>query len=282
MGVYGLRVLGLLLPPEDGHPLLLGSPELTVTQQIGLMPAGTRSMLTDDRAVIPLVEGGLVEMERASGHAVFTAPRPIPDREILHPWLVPAAATISAWHGRRGLHGGAVTDGVHAIALVGAREAGKSTLLAWLALHTSLRVMADDLVVIEGKQIFGGPACIDLRAAALPVLGPGLRVSEVRGDGHLRLTLPATEPFAQLAGVVVLEWGAVTRLEPVAASQRLTEVLPHAMTEGLALGLGGVLEYARHPVWRLSRARHPSSLAPAAELIAGLLHEASRSGAGPL
>lgn len=84
----------------------------------GLMPAGTRSMLTDYRAVVPLVEGGLVEMERASGHVVCTAPRPIPDREILHPWLVPAAATISAWHGRRGLHGGAVTDGVHAIALV--------------------------------------------------------------------------------------------------------------------------------------------------------------------
>jgi hypothetical protein len=270
-GVYGLNVLGLgSASTYTGEPLS-DSPILKVQQHIGEAPPGLQSRLFDDRAVMPLLENGFLEVTRDPAIATFTMPRTLSDDELLHPWLVPAAATVNAWHGRRVLHGGIISDGHRALAIVGAKEGGKSTLLAWLALGAGLQVMADDLVVFDGDVVFAGPRCIDLRPASVPQLPdvPGAKV--VRDGTRLRLPLPGTPETAELVGIVVLAWAADSAIEPVRPADRLAEILPHALTEGVPLGTAGVLGFAKYRMWRLTRPKDWTALAGSAQLLQELL-----------
>jgi hypothetical protein len=198
-------------------------------------------------------------------------PRTLSPEELLHPWLVPAAATVSAWHGRRVLHGGLVSDGKNALAIVGDKEGGKSTLLAWLALEAGLMVMCDDLVVFDGDVVFAGPRCIDLRPTSVPHLPIVAGSTMVRDGSRLRLPLPGAPPTAALIGLVVLEWSAETGTRAVPPNERLTHILPHALTEGVPLGTSGILGFARYRMWRLMRPRNWDSLVASAELVRELL-----------
>lgn len=238
---------------------------------IGTAAPGTQSRLYDDRAVMPLLDDGVLEVARDPAVAVYRHPRRLSDEEMLHPWLVPAAATVSAWHGRRVLHGGLVSSGGRAVAVVGDKEGGKSTLLAWMALSSSLSVMADDLVVFDGDTAFAGPRCIDLRPGAIAHLPSTAGAERVRGDTRWRLPLPAAPATSRLVGIVVLEWGSQTRLTAVPPSQRLARLLPHALTEGIPLGTAGVLGFTRYRSWVLSRPRRWDALEASAAALAGLL-----------
>jgi hypothetical protein len=272
-GVYGLNVLGLGgASTYTGEPLA-DSPVLEVRQLEGEAPSGLESRLYDDRAVMPLLENGFLEVTREPAIATFTMPRTLSDDELLHPWLVPAAATVNAWHGRRVLHGGIVSDGQRALAIVGAKEGGKSTLLAWLALEAGLAVMGDDLVVFDGNVVFAGPRCIDLRPSSVPRLPdvPGAKV--VRDGTRLRLPLPGTPGTAELIGIVVLEWATDSAVDAVRPADRLGEILPHALTEGIPLGAAGVLGFAKYQMWRLSRPKDWNSLPGSAQLLQRLLAE---------
>jgi hypothetical protein len=270
-GVYGLEIVGLGdVSRYSGSPLP-GSPIMTVQQRIGYPEPGIESRLYGDHAVIPLIENGLLEVFREPAVASYVMPRTLSAEELLHPWLVPAAATVNGWHGRRVLHGGIVTNGTRALAVVGDKEGGKSTLLAWLALQSNLCVMADDLVVFDGDVVFAGPRCIDLRPASLAHLPEVVGTTLVRDASRYRLPLPATPQKAELVGLVVLEWSSETAVHAVAPRDRLTRILPHAMTEGVTPGVAGVLGFASYRMWRLARPRRWASLQAATDIIAGLL-----------
>ena len=270
-GVYGLAVTGLGDVSQYADAPAPGSPALAVRQQVGAVRADVVSTLSGEQAVIPLIENGLLEITRAPAVATFTLPRKLSDDEMLHPWLVPAAATTNAWHGRRVLHGGLVSNGTRALGIVGDKEAGKSTLLAWLAFEAGLSVMCDDLIVVDGDTVFAGPRCIDLRPGSVDHLPDVVGATLVREGTRLRLPLPSGPATAQLVGLAVLEWSADTGVRPVPASARLPHILPHAFTEGVPAGLEGVLGFARYRMWRLARPRDWSSLAASAQLIRELL-----------
>lgn len=270
-GVYGLDVVGLGDVSRYAGTPLPGSPLLAVRQRVGFVPADAEAGIDADRAVIPLIENGLLDISREPAVASFVTSRPLSAEELLHPWLVPAAATVNAWHGRRVLHGGLVGDGKRAVAVVGDKEAGKSTLLAWLAFEAGLAVMCDDLVALDGDMVFSGPRCIDLRPSSLPHLPAVAGAALVRDGTRLRLPLPETAATAELIGFVVLEWSAESALYPVPAAEHLPNILPHAFTEGVPAGINGVLGFARYRMWRLTRPRDWDSLSASAALITELL-----------
>lgn len=270
-GVYGLDVVGLGDVSRYAGVPQPGSPVLVVRQQIGEAPPGVRSRLYDDRAVIPLIDNGLLEVSREPAVASFLMPRVLSSDELLHPWLVPAAATVNAWHGRRVLHGGIVSDGQRALAVVGDKEGGKSTLLAWLALQTELLVMCDDLVVFDGDVVFAGPRCIDLRPSSVPHLPDVIGRTLVRDGTRLRLPLPSAPPTSELIGLVVLEWAEEAKTVAVPVGERLGRILPHALTEGIPEGAAGVLGFATYRMWRLLRPRRWDCLPASAELLRELL-----------
>ena len=93
-----------------------------------------------------------------------------------------------------------------ALGVVGTREAGKSSTLAWLAL-AGTEVLCDDLLVIDGRSTFTGPRSIDLREDAAERLGAGeaIGVTGARERGRLRLA-PAGDRRV-LAGFVFLARG---------------------------------------------------------------------------
>jgi hypothetical protein len=270
-GVYGLNVLGLGDVSRFSSDPLPGSPQLEIRQRLGVAPPDAESRLFDDRAVIPLIENGLLEVFRDPAVASFTMPRTLSDDELLHPWLVPAAATVSAWHGRRVMHGGLVGNGEKAVAIVGDKEGGKSTLLAWLAFEAGLTVMCDDLVVLEDDHVFAGPACIDLRPGSVSHLPDVVGSTLVRDGTRLRVPLPKTPAIAEFMGVIVLEWSERTAMPAVPPGERLTHVLPHALVEGIPLGVAGVLGFAQYRMWRLMRPKKWESLDTAATMVQDLL-----------
>lgn len=270
-GVYGLHITGLGdVSAYAGGPMS-GSPRLAVEREIGTRSPDCESQLHEDRAVIALIDDGVVHIRRDPPLARFVLPHPLSDDELLHPWLVPAAATTSAWNGRRVLHGGLVTDGSRAVAVVGDKEGGKSTLLAWLAVRSELLVLSDDLVVAEGDVVFAGPRLIDLRPGSLPHLPEAAGARLVRGGTRHRLSLPPGPARVELIGIVVLAWAEETSLDPVGPAGRLPLLLPHALTGGVPLGASGVLGFAGYRTWRLQRPRRWESMPQTLDLLTGLL-----------
>lgn len=271
VGAYGLSISGLPGVGQYAAAVVPDAPVLEVRQERG-RGEGAVSRLDADTAVIPLLGDGVLVVSRGAATALYRHPDEITPDELLHPWLVPAAATMSAWHGRRVLHGGLVSDGNAAVAVVGDKEGGKSTLLAHVALSTPLLVMSDDLVVLEDDTAYAGPRCIDLRPGAVEHLGlGGVDGALVRGGSRLRLHLPQAPATCELVGIVVLSWGESLSARPVGVGQRLAQVLPHALTEGIPLGREGVLGFTRYPVWELTRPRRWDSLHPSAALVQQLL-----------
>jgi hypothetical protein len=265
-GVYGFRLEGV-----DDVSLLscvaASAPTLRVSIEIGRAPDREESF-GPDAAEIGLIDGGWVSLTRA-GHAHFVAPRQIPSGELVHPWLVPAAATFSGWHGRLVLHGGGFSFGGQAIAILGNKEDGKSTLLAWLARSEDVSVLVDDLLVIESGSVLAGPRCIDLRPGTAEIFDDAAGHSVVRDASRLRMELPPCSPAAPLGALVVLSWSQEDHvsLRRLTASEGMAALLPHALNPGPN---GRLLDLVNIPVWLLARPRTWSSLPQVADLLRDL------------
>lgn len=207
-----------------------------------------------------LVGGARAALFVDSGLALLDLAGEIPDGEVLHPWLAPTVCRYSIQLGRIVLHGGVVATGERAVAVLGDREAGKSTLVAYAASHgDELSVLSDDLVVVEGHTVFAGPRCIDLRPSAAG-LWRSFRSVPSRDGSRRRVFLPGCAESARLVGLVVLQWGqelALTRLTPSAG---LAAVLPHLSAGQSRPAFERVLSLADLPVWRLQRPKDPALL----------------------
>ncbi len=253
-GAYGLRLTGL-----DAGGLLArvrcDAPELAVRFSRGRVTDRAEQFMPD-RAEICLIDDGWISLER-SGHAELILPEPIPAEEMLHPWLVPAAATFNGWLGRQVLHGGVYARGGRAIAVLGDKEAGKSSLFAWLAGTDEFEILADDLVVVEAGSVFAGPRCIDLREGSVEALAPTSRRWLVRDASRFRVELPPCSDAAELVGIVILGWssGVDVALHRLGPTDALTSLLPHALGGGERGLHGRLLDLLHLPTWVLQRQR---------------------------
>jgi hypothetical protein len=183
----------------------------------------------------------------------FQVRRRVPDDELVHPLLAPAAMHFAAWLGHAAFHGGAFIQEGRAFGVLAERNTGKSTTLARFA-SMGIPVLVDDALVVDNGNALAGPRCIDLRPEA--VYDESLE--SVRGDGRRRLRLPPIEPSYPLAGVFVLRWDDTFSVDPLPPGERLIALARHCRPE---VGrTSALLELSRLPVWRVQRPRDRSCL----------------------
>jgi hypothetical protein len=222
-----------------------------------------------DGAVADLaLQGGGRLRARNGEHAVrFSVPELPPDAELLHPYLAPAAALVWQWAGQEALHGGAVKVAAGVVLVFGAKEAGKSTLLAWLARELGLPVLADDLAVIENGSVLAGPRSIDLREP-VDAETSGRGGVAVRGGARTRVHLPPAELSAPVAGSVLLRWDSRVAIEAVPPAERIALLAAQRTYPPLLGDPTALLELASHPMFLLTR---PRGLAGLETMARGLI-----------
>lgn len=267
--LYGLHLTGItgpwLLPAPAADT---ARPRVVICHaRQGPEPEG----MDTQRAVLGLPGLRQLVLRRGEGTATFTGPRLSHD-ELIHPYLGAAASVFSRWHGREVFHAGAFVCGDVAWAVVGGREAGKSSLLAALAAR-GWPVLADDLVITDGHQAFRGPRTIDLRRPAPGALAP---VTPVRGGSRWRLALPPLPGAAPLGGWIYLRWRTDVTMHAVPASRSLARLAARRTWPALPSDPQTLLALAARPGWDLGRPADWARMDQTVDLMLETLQAASR------
>ena len=247
-GVYGMRLGGLDFPPALMARVPDHAPELQVhVRHAGWHPGGGAEG-TD------LIGGGVLYLDEHVRSADFALDRTLTADELIHPWLAPAASAFALADGNLSLHGGVLAADGGAVAVVGDREAGKSSLVA-AAAFAGVDVMTDDIVVVSrAGDVLAGPRCVDLRPSALEHF-PASRTRVARDGTRHRLELPQGCQEAPLRAVVVLGWGSEVSMRLLSATERVAALLPHLASARVPRSYEAVLRFAHLPVLVLLRPR---------------------------
>lgn len=250
-GAYGLRIRGVC----DARVALVhakaGWPPLRVLAERGDPPVAPERV-TGDRAEIVLKTGGRLTVDRHDGTARYLVPRPLSDDELIHPFLAPAAAVMAHWLGRLSFHAGAFVAGGGVWGVVGDRESGKSSTLAWLALEGH-EIVADDILVLEHGAAYAGPRSIDLRHDAAQRLGVGTALGVVGTRPRWRVGLPQVRDGLPLRGWIFLGWSTEPQARRLSGSQCLTRLVAHIGLRRTGADPVALLELATLPAWDFQR-----------------------------
>jgi hypothetical protein len=256
LGAYGLALEGLSGAAAFMQPQSPEAPTLQVHVSAG-GDDDVAFVLTPDRADLPLIGGGRLQLVKGTPEVHFLLPKRPSDEELLHPYLAPAAALFWQWSGREALHAGAFGTSGGAVLILGDKEAGKSTTLGWLASEGTV-VLTDDLAIMDGASVVAGPRSIDLRVAPEDHAAAHHLVRNGERD---RVQLDPGPDHLPLAGTVVLDWGPELTFTPVPFDQRLTLIARQRTFHGLAPNPVALLEVASRPMVRVSRPRQLARLA---------------------
>jgi hypothetical protein len=267
-GAYGLRIEGLDEAGRWMQRVSCDAPVLTVAC-IQRAAAPVPSHVDADSADIHLqaLADARMRIERRSGRVTYLFPRTPAQADLLHPYLLPAAALAHAWCGREALHAGAFCTTAGAVIVLGDKEGGKSSTLAWIARELELPVQADDLVVLQGGAVLAGPRCIDLRTPTATRYGALWSGDPVRLGSRLRLSLPQAVAAAPVIGCTVLGWGQRLRLAPVPPAGRLRLLAPQRFVGGLDADPVAILDLAALPMLHLQRPPSLDGLPATAEAL---------------
>ena len=224
-GAYGLCLTGLrsveryLTIAPDGWPRL-------VVERV----VGAASRLENDVFVGGEWAGydtldqhgqiGSVRLDRESLRARFTSPGGFSDHAMVHPNLGMIAAVTNYWLGRDAFHAGAFVTEAGAWAVLGVREAGKSSLLGQLA-SKGVGILSDDVVVLDEGRVLAGPRCVDLREGAACWLGQGDDLGMVGNRRRWRVHVPQVPAAVPLRGWIVPVWADRIRFDNVPPAVRL-------------------------------------------------------------
>ena len=196
-----------------------------------------------------------------------TVPGSWSDENILHPGLALAALDLAAARGVDSVHAGAVVGPDGAWALVGTKEAGKSTLVGHFA-AIGADVLTDDVLVLEGDRCLAGPRFVDLRPSAAERMRGTIAA---RGGTRGRLPLPPARASARLAGFVYLAWGDEVALDPLPASERLRRLAARRAEDRWPADSSLLLDLAALPAFELRRPKRWDELDASAEALADLV-----------
>ena len=159
----------------------------------------------------------------------------------------------------RGCTAGGVVAGGGVWAVLGHKTAGKSTMLAWLAL-SGLGVVSDDVLVIDDGTVLAGPRSIDLRGrppsgsargAARPCRRP-LALAPAARPG--RGGAPAARAGSRSSGATR------SRSSTLRGAERLAALLPHRGVRLAPTEPSALLRLSALPHLRLIRPRRWESL----------------------
>jgi hypothetical protein len=264
-GAYGLRLSGL----EEAADLLVPVAETAPAWEIGSEvghPAPAPEFVDEDRAELLLRSGGRILIDRTQGRVSFVVPHEVRPDELVHPYLAPAAAVIGRWLGRESVHAGAFAVDGAVWGVVGEREAGKSSTLAWLAL-AGVDVLCDDMLIVDGRTPFRGPRSIDLRADAARRFEAGEAIGVTGARERWRLRLDQRPDGHTLAGWILLAWGDRVEVKALGASERLQRLIPQRGVRLEPTRVEALLELAMLPAFEVSRPRSWESLPEAGKRL---------------
>ena len=249
-GAYGLHLAGLAGVDEllvDAAPAW---PTATITVERGSIDGIAESL--DESSGTMVFRDAVAHVRRMPAEVVFRFPgKPRPDA-IVHPYLAPVAGLLAHWEGREALHAGAFMHDGAAWGLVADRGGGKSSTLATLALD-GVPVVADDLLVIDGRHALAGPRAVDLREEPARALGVGDDLGVLGTRGRWRLGLPVVPATTPLRGWIFLDWGSSLSAEEVSAPERLERLGAQRMIRRRPLDPSALLRLASLPAIAIRR-----------------------------
>jgi hypothetical protein len=161
--------------------------------------------VTDDWATVHVAPRGFATIDRAKATSTLHLPEAPSSDALIHPYLGSTAVLAAHWAGRQTFHCGAFVHDGRAWGVLGHRNDGKSSTLAWLALQDRL-VFTDDLLVVDGERALPGPRCLDLREGAAKRFGIGEDIGMVGNRQRFRVPLGPVPSELPFGGWVVLEW----------------------------------------------------------------------------
>ena len=217
-------------------------------------------------ALLRLRSGGSVEIDRLARRAVFRLPTRPDDRVLVHPHFAGVAAVAAHWLGRESFHAGAFVAGGGVWGLLGDRGAGKSSMLASLAL-AGVPVLCDDVLVLDGLTALAGPRSLDLRSDAAAHLGIGEPLGVIGQRERWRVPLQPIAPELPFRGWVVLGWDEQTVVRRARGSERLTSLLPHRAARLYPPQPQELIELSSLPFLQLLRPRRWDSADDALRLL---------------
>jgi hypothetical protein len=279
-GAYGLRLAGL----ESLQPQLIPAPETwpRVTVSRSVLMTSVRSEPPVDHSRLdaggPVTLHG-VRLGRNPLAAHFDNNASHDDAAMIHPGLATVAAVINRWLDRDVFHAGAFCRNGGAWALLGAKEAGKSSLLGMLAAGGH-GVVTDDVLVLEHGWAMAGPRCIDLRAGAAQRLGVGTDIGLVGRRHRWRMAAPPISAMLPLRGWILPVWGDAIKAHPLPARQRLGLLHANLAITRAPLAPLRMLELCRLPFLALHRPRRWESARDAMDTLLDAVDRHSNRTAG--
>jgi hypothetical protein len=251
VGAYGLRLENVRRAGSLLVPASPSWPHLVVRRRIGHGEAEGEWM-TSEAAVVALKTGGEIRIDRRRSEALFVLPRPLGTQELVHPLLAPVAAVAAYWFGRESFHAAAFVTGRIAWGLIGDRGAGKSTMVARLALD-GVGIACDDMLILEGDRVHVAPRSVDLRRDAAEQLGAGEPLGVVGARERWRLRVPPVPQELKLGGWVCLAWGERVEAVPLRGPDRLLRLHESLGTKVPPRDPSALLDLAALPGWELRR-----------------------------
>jgi hypothetical protein len=257
LGAYGFRLI--YADQEEQLDLIDVGPEappVPVEWHTG-EPGEPYEIVTPDRVGLGTPGSSGFEVRRDPPSIQFDFAQPPVPGSLVHPLLTIPISVLARWRGDVTLHAGAFEAGGAAWAMVGMREAGKSTTLASIG-QRGHPVVADDLLTIAGTQVWAGPHCVDLRPDVAARFPEARRLGEIGGRVRHRLSTPPGAPTLPLGGLFLLDWheGTSVAVEPLPRRELLRLLYAQEY-----IGLLGpadpvkILALLTRPAWRVVRPR---------------------------
>lgn len=268
-GAYGLRLTGVDTAALVPVPLTAPTVGVVNRRPAGVGPDRGVS-LGRDVATLRL-PAGWIEVRRHPLRVYYATPEPLSGPAIVHPYLAFPAAVISAWLSRPAFHAGAVGIGDHALAVMGNKGSGKSTMVAALA-RAGCSVLADDLIVLAGGEVQPGPRAIDLRPDMAPLFDTD-DLGTIGARPRHRAT-PAGAAPRQLGAIVHLGWGDRVALERLEPGERMRGLVANAALGPASVHESACLDLIGIPTYRLVRPRRPDSVIESARSLLRMLDRA--------
>ena len=197
---------------------------------------------------------GVAEIDRPTATTTLLLPEPPRVEAFVHPLIGTTAVVTASWLGRQSFHASSFVRTGRVWGVVGDREQGKSSTIAWCAAH-GVDVFADDLLIVEAGQALAGPRCLDLRESAAAHFGMGQPLGVIGTRARWRATLPDVPAELPLGGWIRLRWDDDVAVRTVDAADRLQTLVDQ---RGLHLPEQSSAEWLRLlalPMLELSRPR---------------------------
>jgi hypothetical protein len=222
------------------------------------------------KAALRMLPTGTAFLDRDLASTTFSVPAAPSAEAFAHPHLGSTAVAVGQWSGNATFHASSFVhdDGVWGV--LGGKEDGKSSTIAWLHL-AGIGIMSDDLLVASRGVVFAGPRCLDLREGAAEHFGIGGDIGEVGSRRRWRVPLPRIVAELPLRGWVSLGWGDKVTLRPCDAKERFAKLLENRAFLLSESSPASWLDLLGLPMFQLRRPRNWSCMDEAmASLISAL------------